>query len=337
MTILAVDAMGGDWGPGEVCPGVLEGAQKYADLEIVFLGDQDQVKRACEPFEGKARYSIVHTDQVVTGSEHPSSAIRSKRRSSLRLALEMVRSKEASGTVSAGNTGAIVAGGVLVVGRMKTVDRPALGIMVPSQSPTFLLDLGATVRCKPVNLLQFAHLGSFYLSQQTGLSHPVVKLLSNGSEDIKGDEVIMAARELLKKDGKLNYQGYIEANEVLLSCANVVVCDGFTGNVMLKTFEGMTAFGYSLVKEELKGRLFAKLGLGLCLPMIRSIKDKVDYQKYGGTPLLGVRGVVVKAHGRSKAPALVGAVDVAYQSMKQGGLEALEAELNETEKMLEVQ
>lgn len=313
--ILAIDAMGGDWGPSQVCPGALAALESAPDLELVLIGDEAKIKEACARSGYESRYRILHTDEVVSGSDHPSKAIRSKRRSSLRLALEMVRSGEAAGCVSAGNTGAIVAGGVLVVGRVKGVDRPALSIMLPTQpEPTLMLDLGATVRCKPLNLVQFAYMGALAYQAQRAVDRPVVKLLSNGSEEIKGDEVIGAARDLLRDDAFINYGGYIEANDVPMGGSQIVVCDGFTGNVMLKTFEGMAAFGKQLIKDEVKQSLLAKLGMAFFIPSGKRILNKLDWQKYGGTPLLGLKGTVVKAHGRSQAPAIEGAVQVAYRS-----------------------
>lgn len=325
--ILAVDAMGGDWGPSEVCPGVLQALPRHPDLSVVFIGDEAKIKEACAPCGLENRYQILHTDEVIHGADHPSKAIRGKKRSSLRLALEMVHAGEAQGCLSAGNTGAIVAGGVLVVGRIKGVDRPALSIMLPTERPTLLLDLGATVRCKPLNLVQFAHMGSLYMKKCVQVDRPQVKLLSNGSEDIKGDEVIGAARCMLAEDPFINFGGYIEANEVTAGAADVVICDGFTGNVMLKTLEGMVSFGKNLLLAEVKRSLLAKLGLMLWMPSLKGIADKVDYQKYGGTQLLGLKGTVVKAHGRSKAKAFVGAVDAACRSMQMGGDEELRLQM----------
>lgn len=334
--ILAIDAMGGDWGPTELCPGTLAALRRKPDLSVVFIGDEQRIKEACNGSGMENRYSIVHTDEVVSGGDHPSRAIRNKRRSSLRLALEMVRSGEAQGCVSAGNTGAIVAGGVLVVGRVKGVDRPALGIQIPSYpKPTLILDLGATVRCKPLNLVQFAHMGALFMSAQTGQAYPLVKLLSNGSEDIKGDEVIGAARCVLHSDPEINYGGYIEANEVPMGGADVVVCDGFTGNVMLKTLEGMGAFAKQMIRDELKSSLMAKLGMGFLIPSARRMASKVDWQKYGGTPLLGLKGTVVKAHGRSKAAAIEGAVLAAYSSVAVGGMNRLADEMERLSEQVE--
>lgn len=317
--LIALDAMGGDHGPAVTCPGALQSCRDHSDLEVVLVGQEEKIKPFIEkePSSLRSRLHVVHTDEVVAMDEHPSRAIRSKRRSSLRMIMEMVRSKEVQGCVSAGNTGAIVAGGVLVVGRIRGIDRPGLGIVLPTLRPTLLLDAGATVRCKPLNLHQFAQMGAAYMNAQLGLEKPSVCLLSNGSEEIKGDDVINLARELLTADGSLNFKGYIEPNRVTFGDADVVVCDGFTGNIMLKSFEGVISFSAELVKEEMNNSFMAKLGLALCYGSLKRLKSRVDYQRYGGSPLLGVDGVVVKAHGRSKSTAITSALAVARQSVEQ--------------------
>ncbi len=314
--IIAVDAMGGDYGPSVVCPGVLTACERHQDLTVVFVGDQEKIKPYVDASGAAGRVSVVHTLEAVGMDEHPSQAIRTKRRSSLRLAMEMVRSGEADGCLSAGNTGAIVAGGVLVVGRIRGIARPGLGVLLPTLKPTLLIDGGATVRCKPETLCQFARMGSAYMTSQMELNAPRVCLLSNGSEEIKGDDVIALAREALSADKTVNFGGYIEPNEVTFGKADVVVADGFTGNIMLKSFEGLVSYGMQLIKDEVLSGLLGKIGLGLCYFGARRLKAKLDYQRYGGSPLLGVDGVVVKAHGRSKAPAITSAMDAAVRTVQ---------------------
>ncbi len=329
--LIAVDTMGGDHGPCEVCPGVIEACKENNELEAILVGDQEVLKPYLDRADTaiRSRLHLVHSEEAIGMDEMPSQAIRKKRRSSLRIAMEMTRSGEAQGCLSAGNTGAIVAGGVLVVGRISRIDRPCLGLVLPSMRPSLLVDAGATVRCKPVNLHQFAIMGSIFMSNLLDIENPQVSLLSNGSEEIKGDDVIAASRELIAADGKINFCGYIEPNRVPFGDSDVVVCDGFTGNIMLKSFEGLVDFAKILVKDSLRESFLAKLGIPLFFPAVRKIARRVDYQRYGGSPLLGVNGVVIKAHGRSKAPAIASALRVTCNFIRQNGLEKIRAEIGQ--------
>ena len=330
--IIAVDAMGGDHGASAVCPGVIEACTKHPNLEIALIGKKDVI----EPYLDKAetniqrRITVVHTDEMVDPDEPPTKAIRTKRHSSMRMAMEMVRSGEAQGCVSSGSTGAIVAGGVLVVGRIKGIERPGLGILLPTKKPVFLLDAGATVRCKPLNLVQFALMGSIYMKDVEKITPmPRVCLLSNGSEEIKGDDVIVEARERLRGASAINFGGYVEANRVPQGDADVVVCDGFSGNVMLKSYEGLIKFCKELVVDTVKQSLLAKSGALLLYPSMKKLAERVDYNKYGGAALLGVSGAVVKAHGRSKAPAIANAIGVAAGFVERGALERIKEDIAE--------
>lgn len=330
--ILALDAMGGDYGPSENCPGAVEACRTYPDLEIALVGESETIEKELSSVEKdvRDRLQVVHSEEVISMEDLPAKAIRSMKRSSLRIAMEMVRSKEAAGCVSAGNTGAIVAGGVLVVGRISGIDRPGLGVVLPTlNKPTLVIDVGATIRCKPLNLSQFAVMGSLYMKHIVGIAEPDVRLLSNGSEDIKGDEVISAAREQLQSAPHINFGGYIEGNRVPFGIADVVVSDGFSGNVMLKSFEGIGELALKIFKDEVDRRLLAKLGLLFLLPMLKDLQHRFDYQQYGGTPLLGVNGAVIKAHGRSKAPAIASALSVARDFALKDGVEKIKKGIGE--------
>jgi glycerol-3-phosphate acyltransferase PlsX len=259
--------------------------------------------------------------------EQPVTAIRRKRNSSMRLAMEMVRSGEAQGCLSAGNTGAIVAGGVLLVGRMPTIDRPALGVPLPTINRwTFLLDVGASVRSRPINLYQYARMGSVYSKKILGVAEPEIALLSNGTEEIKGDEVVTEAREMLLKSS-LNFKGYVEGDDVPWGRADVVVCDGFMGNVLLKFGEGLMQGARSIIEEEMGHRFMPKIGMLFMIPMVKALWARFNYEKYGGTPLLGVEGTVIKAHGRSKAPAILGALSAARNFILKDGVEHIREDL----------
>lgn len=323
---IALDAMGGDNAPAEICKGAYEACNVYDDIEIILTGDTERIKSCLNPHP---RIHIEHASEIIDPDEHPANAIRRKKDSSLRVAMEMVRRGDAQGCVSAGSTGAIVAGGVLVVGRIEGIDRPALGVPIPSKKNiAFTLDVGATVRCKPENLLQFALMGSIYSRKILGVENPEVRLLSNGSEDIKGDDTVLAARELIERNGSMNFCGYIEGNEVLFGKADVVVCDGFNGNIALKLGEGLVQVLKSMLTDEVKKSLMAKAGMLLLYPTVKKLLARFSYEKYGGTPLLGVEGAVLKAHGRSKSPAIVSALTAARKFIAEDGTTQINREIN---------
>jgi glycerol-3-phosphate acyltransferase PlsX len=326
---IALDAMGGDHAPGEICEGALRACEEFEDLEMILAGDKEKINPCLERASSGAarRIRVVHTTEVVLMDEQPVTAIRKKRNSSMRTAMEMVRSGEAQGCLSAGNTGAIVAGGVLVVGRMPTIDRPALGVPLPTINRwTFLLDVGASVRSKPVNLYQYAQMGSVYSRKILGVAEPEIALLSNGTEEIKGDEVVTEAREMLL-ESSLNFKGYVEGDDVPWGRADVVVCDGFMGNVILKFGEGLMQGARSIIEEEMGHRFMPKVGMLFMIPMVKTLWARFNYEKYGGTPLLGVEGTVIKAHGRSKAPAILGALSAARNFILKDGVEHIREEL----------
>lgn len=322
---IALDAMGGDNAPSEICKGAVNACNQFDDIEIILTGDTERIKSCLQPHP---RIHIEHAAEIIDPDEHPANAIRKKKDSSLRVAMEMVRRGDAQGCISAGSTGAIVAGGVLVVGRIEGIDRPALGIPVPSiEKPSFMLDVGATVRCKPENLLQFALMGSVYSRKIMNVDNPEVKLLSNGTEEIKGDDTVLAARELMEAKPNINFGGYVEGNDVVFGKCDVIVCDGFSGNIALKIAEGIMQGLKSLLSDEVKGSLTAKAGLLLLSPVIKKLWSRFNYEKYGGTPLLGVKGAVLKAHGRSKSPAIVSAISAARKFIAEDGTTQINREI----------
>lgn len=327
---LALDVMGGDHAPTEICRGAVLACREFQDLEITLVGQGPVVERTLEEIghRDEKRLHIVHAEETIGMDESPSVAIRKKRQSSMRIAMEMVRSREAEGCVSAGNTGAIVAGGVLVVGRIPGIERPALGAPLPVLNRvSLLLDVGATVRCKPIHLYQFAVMGEVYMRCIMGVQRPEIALLSNGEEEIKGDDVVMEARELLRKNSSHSFVGYVEGKDVPRGVADVVVCDGFTGNILLKFGEGIVHGVYDLLREEISRRLLPKVGMVFMIPMFKDIWRRFDYEQYGGTPLLGVDGAVVKAHGRSKATAISSALRVARDFARRKGVAMIREEL----------
>jgi len=323
--------MGGDNAPRETCAGAIMACGKYPDLEIALVGDSLSIEPLLEKAASdiRGRLHIVHAAEMITMDEPPAVAIRKKRYSSLRVAMQMVRSGEAGGCVSAGSTGAIVAGGVLVVGRIGGIDRPGLGVPLPAVDRlSMLIDIGATVRCKPLNLYQFALMGDVYMRKIAGVQNPSIGLLSNGQEEVKGDELILEARDLFRKSG-LNFIGNVEGGGIPFGVADVVVCEGLTGNILLKFIEGTGEAIYTLVKDEFNRRLMPKVGMIFMLPMLKDLWARFNYEETGGTPLLVVNGAVIKAHGRSRASAICGALRVARDFVSRNGVQAIAGELAE--------
>ena len=331
--LFALDAMGGDHAPAEPCKGAVLACREHPELSVALVGRKEQITPHIENVEPsiRSRLRIVGAEEVIGMGDNPAASIRGKKDSSMRIAMEMVRAKEAEGCISAGNTGAIVAGGVLVVGRIPGIDRPGLAVPIPAlKRPVLLLDVGATVRCKAVNLYQFAHMGAIYHRSLTGVMEPSVALLSNGSEDIKGDEACSEAREMLL-GSKLDFRGYVEGKDIPIGSADVVVCDGYTGNALIKFGEGVGEIVKSVVNEEIRSRFLPKIGVALMWPALKRIWAKFEYEKNGGSPLLGVDGVVIKAHGNSRDKAIAGALGVALNFAKMKGTELIKESFNPAE------
>ncbi len=321
--MIAIDAMGGDFAPDAACEGAIEACSKRAELCVALVGDSERIKPliAKAPKDVRSRIEIVHASEVIQGDDHPSVSIRKKKDSSLVVAMRMVRDGRADGLVSAGNTGAVAAGGVLILGRLEGIDRPALGIVYPSlKRPTLLLDVGATVHCKAINLYQFAAMGHIYAQIFEHIDNPEVKLLNIGTEDIKGDNAIIEAAEMLKADDDINYCGFAEANELSAGACDVVVCDGFTGNVMIKFAEGLVDLIKTEFKREFKEHTLPKLGLPFMLPAVKRFSARIDWNKIGHACLLGVNGTVIKVHGRSRKIQLCYAILGADDFVKRDGL-----------------
>jgi glycerol-3-phosphate acyltransferase PlsX len=327
--LIALDAMGGDHAPAEPCKAALEACRERPSLEIALVGDSERIKPFVEKAETgvRARLHIVHADEVITGEDSPSISIRRKKKSSLCIGYEMVKSGEADGIVSSGNTGAIVAGGVLILGRIPGIDRPGLGVHLPViNKKTMLMDVGATVRCKPVNLYQFALMSSIYMRIFGNVEDPIVTLLSNGEELIKGDEVTMAARSMISKSN-LNFQGYTEGKDIPSGKSDVIVCDGFTGNVIIKFGEGMGELIQGQLKHEYREHTMPKLGLFFMWPALKRILGRFDWERAGGSTLLGVNGTVVKVHGRSNSKAIMHAILTGANFIDSNGIGRIKEEI----------
>ncbi len=329
--LIALDAMGGDHAPEEPCQGAILACRENPHLSIALIGDKDKIAPHFEKAENtvRSRLHIVHAEDVITANDSPSLSIRRKKNSSLVVGFEMVRSGEAAGIVSSGSTGAIAAGGVLLLGRIPGIDRPGLGAMLPVLNrPTLLMDVGGTVRCKPINLFQFAQMGSTYMKLFQNVENPSVRLLCNGEEVTKGDDVISAARELIE-NSSINYQGYAEGSDLPNGISDVVICDGFSGNILIKFGEGLGELLKGQFKEEYTNHLLPKIGLMFMWPAMKRVLGRFDWEKVGGSPLLGVNGTVIKVHGRSKRSAISYALLGAANFVNRNGVERIREEIAE--------
>jgi len=314
---IAVDAMGGDHAPGEIVRGAVAAArEKIAD--IILVGDKRRLEPELNPLHPPANLEIVHTEQVVAMDEQPALALRRKREASIIVATRLVKEGRAAAVVSAGSTGAQMAAALLILGRSGKIQRPAIATIIPTlKGPKLLLDAGANVDCRPEHLYEFALMGNVYAARVMGIHEPRVGLLNIGTEACKGNEQTLGAYNLLK-DAPLNFIGNIEGRDILAGDTDVIVCDGFVGNVLLKFGEGMAQVLFTMIGREIKNSFRARLGAALVLPALRGLKKQVDYTEYGGAPLLGVQGVSIICHGSSNARAIKNAIKVAVRCVEQG-------------------
>lgn len=326
---VAVDAMGGDNDPQAAVRGALEAALKDG-IRVLLVGDRERLQALSEEWRRalpdnatraadvlRSHVEIVPAGSVIGMDEHPAQAVRSKKDASVVIATRLVAEGRVQAAVSAGNSGATLAAALLTVGRIRGVARPAIGATFPTPTiSTFLLDIGGNVDCKPLWLLQFGVMGSIYARLMMGVDDPRVGLLSNGEEAEKGSELVQEAHRLLSS-ARLRFVGNVEGRDVFNGSCDVVVTDGFTGNVVLKTAEGVAELLFGVISREARGSLTGKVGGALLKPKLRPLRDRVDYRKSGGALLLGVAGEVVIAHGRSDAEAIGNAVRVAALAARQ--------------------
>jgi len=308
---IAVDGMGGDNCPAAVVEGCI-GAVKESNVEIIITGPQELIENELKKYDyDKSRISILNATEVIGTNEHPVMAIRRKKDSSLNKALNLVKSGEADAIVSAGSTGAFLAGALFIVGRIKGIDRPALAPIMPGKNgPFMVIDCGANADCKPNNLLQFGLMGKTYFENILKVENPKVGLINIGSEEEKGNDLTKAAYKLLK-EADFNFVGNVEPRDIPTGDVNVLVCDGFVGNTVLKMYEGVAGNIFNILKEEIMGSFRTKIGGLLLKPVFKRFKKRFDYKEYGGAPFLGVKGVCIKAHGSSDGRAFKNAIKAA--------------------------
>lgn len=313
---IVVDAMGSDGYPKPDVEGAVLAAREYG-VEIVLVGKKDVVEPelAKYPTSGLP-ISVVHASQIIEMQEHPAAAVRSKRDASMVVAMQMLKRGEVDAFVSAGNSGGCLASAVFYLGRIKGVERPALSSVFPTRKgPCFMLDIGANTDCKPIYLQQFAIMGSLYVENVLGISKPRVAIVSNGEEEGKGSILVQETVPLLKNSG-VNFVGNIEGKDIPAGMADVVVTDGFTGNVIIKLSEGVAKFMLDMIKEEIKARPLAVVGAALAKGAFAQVRKRLDYREYGGGILLGVDGIVIVGHGRSDSVAIKNAIRVAKQAVE---------------------
>ena len=317
---IAVDAMGGDYAPREIVMGALEASRE--GLEVILLGDRDSILK--ELGNGKRDLiEIVHTTETIAMGEQPANAVRKKKDSSIVKGVQLVKEGKASAFVSAGSTGAVMAAALLGLGRIKGIDRPAIASVIPGlKGGTVLLDVGANMDCKPKNLQQFDIMGYLYANRILGIDNPRVGLLNVGEEETKGNDLTLDSLPLLKGLA-VNFIGNVEGRDIFNGMADVVVCDGFVGNVVLKAGEGLAMSLMKMVKEELTRNWLSKIGTVMALPALKEIRKRVDDAEYGGAPLLGVNGVVIVCHGSSRAFAVKNAIRVAAGAVSSGMVNAI--------------
>lgn len=325
---IALDAMGGDDGASVVVPAALQALQRHSQLHLILVGDESVLTPALSQQNyDKARLTIHHATQVVEMDDPPALALRTKKDSSMRVAINLVKEGVASACVSSGNTGALMATARYVLKTLPGIDRPAIASSLPTtKGHTHMLDLGANVGCSADHLYQFAVMGSILSSAVDGLSSPRVGLLNIGSEDIKGSDEIREAGRMLQ-GSNLNYTGFIEGNGIHTGEADVVVCDGFVGNVSLKTSEGVAKMVSYYLREEFKRSMLNKLVGLLAMPVLNAFKSRVDPRNYNGASLLGLKGIVVKSHGGADAVAFANAVDIALLEVAQNVPELIRQQL----------
>ncbi len=318
-TRIALDAMGGDFAPGEVVLGAVQAARELG-FGVLLVGPEDAIRAELAKYDTSGLdLEGGHTDEVIGMDEHPARAVARKRRNSISLCHQLAREGRAAGAVSAGNSGAVLVAAIHELGTIAGVDRPAFGGVVPAAGgrQTLILDMGANTDCKPSYLLQFAVMGAAYMRAVFGVAAPRVGLLSNGEEETKGDQLTQQAHRLIKAAAPavgLNFVGNIEGRDINAGEVDVVVCDGFVGNVVLKLSEGLAKMLLETIRKELTANPISLVGAALARPAFNRVRKRLDYEEYGGVPVLGVNGVSIISHGRSKAKAIKNALRVARQA-----------------------
>ncbi|MGR3274667.1 phosphate acyltransferase PlsX [Acaryochloris sp. 'Moss Beach'] len=313
---IAIDAMGGDHAPDEIVAGALR-AQAELDADVLLVGDPDRLEASIKSHSDSVPVEIIPSEGLIEMNEEPISALRRKRKASINVAMDLVKKKKADAVVSAGHSGAAMAAALLRLGRIPGIDRPAIGGVFPTiiaGKPVLVLDVGANVDCRPAFLDQFATMGTIYSEYVLGTEAPKVGLLNIGEESCKGNEVSVQTYQLLEQNPHVDFIGNAEGRDVLSGQFDVIVCDGFTGNVLLKFAEAVGEVALQILREELPRGIHGKVGTGILKPNLRRIKQRMDHAEHGGGLLLGVAGVSIISHGSSQAPSIFNAIRLAKEA-----------------------
>ena len=308
---IAIDAMGGDNAPVAVIDGAIQALKEYDNIELYITGPKEIINSELDKCTyPKDKITVIDAKEVILPSEHPVMALRRKKDASIVKALNLVKDGTCDGIISAGSTGAFLAGCTLIIGRIKGVERPALAPIMPGRRGNFMIvDVGANVDCKPAFLVQFAKMGKIYYQKVFNVKNPSIGLINIGEEEEKGNELTKATYKLLKEENSLNFKGNIEPRDIPTGDTNILVSDGFVGNTALKMYEGSASSILGIMKDEiLKSSIISKLGVVLLKPVLKNIMKKFDYKEVGGAPFLGVDGICIKAHGSSDAKAFKNAI-----------------------------
>lgn len=324
---IAIDAMGGDHAPAEIITGALR-AREELDVEILLVGDPQQIKSHLPQQTNFGQLEIVASEGTIEMHEEPLSGIKRKPKASINVAMDLVKQQRADAVVSAGHSGAAMAAGLLRLGRLKGIDRPAIGAVLPTiaSKPVIILDVGANVDCRPKFLEQFALMGSIYSQYVLGVDEPKVGLLNIGEESCKGNELAIRTYELLEKNPRVSFIGNAEGRDVLSGRFDVIVCDGFTGNVLLKFAEAVGEVLLQILREELPQGLRGQIGTAILKPNLKRIKQRVDHAEHGGGLLLGVAGVCIISHGSSQAPSVFNSIRLAKEAIDHQVLEHISSQ-----------
>lgn len=301
LTRVALDAMGGDNAPGEIVKGAVEAVKERKEIEVILVGDQNTIQKELDQYSyPQDQVRVVHASEVIETAEPPVMAIRKKKDSSLVVAMNMVKNGEADALVSAGSSGAILVGGQVIVGRIKGIERAPLAPLMPTQNGiSLLIDCGANVDARASHLVQFARMGSIYMENIVGVKNPRVGIVNIGAEEEKGNALVKETFPLLKECKDINFIGSVEARDIPAGAADVIVCEAFAGNIILKLYEGTASALVSIIKNGLMSTLRSKIGAFLVKPALKATLKEFDASEYGGAPLLGLNGLVVKTHGSS--------------------------------------
>lgn len=302
-TKVVLDAMGGDYAPAEPVKGAVDAVCAREDIEVILVGQEDVVRGELSKYSyPSGQITVVHAEEVIETAEPPVAAVRKKKQSSIVVGMNLVKRKEADAFVSAGSSGAVLVGGQGIVGRIRGIERPPLAPLIPTEKGvSLLIDCGANVDARPSHLVQFARMGSVYMEHVLGVKRPRVAIVNIGAEEEKGNALVKDTFPLLKECTDLNFVGSIEAREIPRGEADVIVCEAFVGNVILKLYEGLSATLIDALKKGMTSTLKSKIGAALALPALKGTLKSFDATQYGGAPLLGLNGLVVKTHGSAKA------------------------------------